>query len=205
MLFFFIEVQHGGLFMKRLNGIFILFIFILFSDLASQQMPLPMKYQYQVLVKVLAYEGRLNSPDIKSINIGILYSNDKKSLDAKKDFWDTYNAVPVKALGQKAINVVEIKYTNLAQLENEIKTNKINVIYITPGMDPFLQELKSFASNQNLVTVTGVPEYVNNNFIMVGLSVKNKKPQIMVNLDLVKASGAKFSANFLRLCDVIRN
>ena len=190
--------------MKTRNGILVFFLLILYTISYSQQMPLPVQYQFQLMMKVLAYEGRLNADPNASINIALLFTGDPKSQKVKNDLKAIYDKTPIKAIGEKQLNIIEYKYKNTTDFANFVKSNNINVVYITPGMDSFLKELKEFTIQNNLVAITGVPEYVNNHFIMVGLNVFNKKPKIMVNLEIAKSAGAKFSADLLKLCQVIR-
>lgn len=190
--------------MKLTKGILTVFIIhILVLTGLAQKMPLPIEHQFQTMLKVVAYESRLNAPDVNEINIGVIYVDNPVSANTKADFMKIFQTLPVQAIGQKKLNVIEIYLQDMEQLKQIIAQKNINVLYITPGMDSYLKPLKDLTVEKSLVTITGVPEYVNSHFIMVGLNVENQKPKILVNMELSKMSGAKFSANFLKFCDLI--
>ncbi|GAB4170482.1 MAG: hypothetical protein Kow00108_04610 [Calditrichia bacterium] len=186
------------------KGIMILGL-VLFTMMASaQKMNMPMNYQFQLIMKTLAYEGRLNNASSGDIVLGVVYNSTAESRTAKNEFFNVFEKMPVKSIGNKTLKMVPIQFTTAEEIIAKIESGNVNVLYISPGMTSHLADIKELSIQKQLVTITGVESYVNEHFVMIGLKVHNKKPKIMVNLNISRDAGAQFSANFLKLCEVVR-
>ncbi|RKZ30104.1 hypothetical protein DRQ33_08170, partial [bacterium] len=76
-------------------------------------------------------------------------------------------------------------------------------LYITPGFDNNLSQILDICSENNILSMTGVPSYAESG-TAIGLGIKNDKPEIIINLKVSKQIGADFSADILKLARVIK-
>jgi hypothetical protein len=79
----------------------------------------------------------------------------------------------------------------------------VELLYVTPLRSVDIASVAAAAHDAQAMTVTGVPQHV-----MAGLAVGVRRlgdrPWLMVNLAQARRDGADFSAEFLKLVQVIK-
>lgn len=67
-----------------------------------------------------------------------------------------------------------------------------------------LESIANIARNNSILTITGVPEYVENGTLTISLGLKkNNKPEIIVNLNSMRAEKHELSSQLLKLSKII--
>jgi hypothetical protein len=87
-------------------------------------------------------------------------------------------------------------------LAEAIKEKRVNILYVTSDGSRAIEGISTITRAKKILTLTGSVDYVSQG-ISVGLGVKEKKPQIVINLPSARAEGSDFSANLLKVCKVI--
>ena len=173
------------------------------QKLETGQMSVPEELQVSIFLKILTYDRSLETKVKDTIRIGVLYfpenARSKKnkeaiieSLELNKD--KTINGIP--------FNFMEIELGSEKRWEEVTKEKKINVLYVTSDGSDIIKRISPITQAKKILTITGTVDYVNQG-ISVGLTVKEEKPQVVINLPSAKAEGSDFSSNLLRLCKVI--
>jgi hypothetical protein len=172
---------------------------------AAQEMAVETVVQYRLFVKILKYDKNLMAKTDTALVIGILFqSGFRSSYLAKEDFLKAMTESPDKLLDNRPIKYAVIDLDKETNLEESFSRFKVNILYLTPFRAFDLDPLLAIAQAHKLLTLTGVPEYVDKG-VAVGLGLKGNKPEIIIHLPAAKAEGAEFSSNLLKLARIVRD
>jgi len=78
----------------------------------------------------------------------------------------------------------------------------VSVLYVAPLRGYDLRALTRLARKRRLRTLTGVRAYVDAG-VAVGLTVRNDRPLILINLRAARAEGSQFSSQLLKLARIV--
>lgn len=171
---------------------------------AKEEMPVPPRVQIPILLKVLTYDRNFEKNVGDTLVIGILYdSQDDDSKKIKEKVSDVLDSLSGKTVKNVPFTYVDLDYSSKNSLKNSIESKKIDVLYLAPGGIWYLKSIVQISQKYKILTITGVSDYVKEG-ISVGIGLKEKKPEIWINLSSAKAEGSDFTANLLKLCKVIR-
>ncbi|MEK7432708.1 MAG: YfiR family protein [Cyanobacteriota bacterium] len=163
------------------------FSLLIVSSVFAETMPVPIKIQTALFLKILSYDRSIKN-DIK---IGVL--NGAYKADAIKSF----QAISNEKIGSFSFSVVEVSDIN------SIKSKNIDVLYVTPDNKNKIDQINKITKSSGVLTLTGVPEYVENQGLSVAVEIKDGKPKILVNVTSSKKEKRDFSSQLLKLCRVI--
>lgn len=170
-----------SLFRLIARSIILLVIFCFaFNRSYAQDMPVPENIQAALLPKVLKFNSNLS--DQSKIKIIIVYDNN--SAKSKDEL--------IKEIG----NSMEV----LALRPDKIKENceSFHLIYFMPG----LQGHAGICKEYNILSVTGISQYVEQGKISLAFGIQNNKPKIFVNLSSLSEEEQSFSSDILRIAKV---
>jgi hypothetical protein len=175
------------------------------SLLAGQENDLPPDLQAKLLLKILTFDRNLEERADSAVVVGIVYN--AESEDSKKARLDlssaleNYSEKKVKGL---PVSHVSLEYSSWSDLSAEIRYSGVSVLYITPGNADNLKGVLKASRAQRVLTACGVVSYAEEG-ISVGMALKGKKPQIIINISSAKAEGCDFSSQLLKLARVINS
>lgn len=170
----------------------------------AQTAPVPVDLQVTLILKVLTYDLQLVQKAKSELTVGILYSAaDPASVQAKDDVQKIFQQFADKTIRKLPIRYVVIENTTPAELQSRILANRVNVLYLTPGNGANLGQILQLSQSRGIVTTTGVPDYVQRG-VAVGISLRQDKPQILINLASARSEGSEFDASLLRIATVVR-
>jgi hypothetical protein len=171
----------------------------------AEEMPVPAKLQVPLILKILTFDRNFEQRVGPALRIGIIYtSQDPASHRAKEEIARTLDYYTTKTIKKLPITYISLEYQTEQAVQEAVKTEHINVLYVVPGNADHLQKLLNISQANRITTVTGVPTYVKEG-VAVGIGVeKNQKPRILINLRSSKSEGSAFDANLLRLATVVQ-
>jgi len=171
----------------------------------AEEVPVPARIQIPILLKILTFDRNFEDRVRSQLKIGILYTEeDPLSRQAKDDIVDVLTRYADKTIRRLPITYVLMRYTTEQNMAEFAKSQGINVFYVAPGNAKHLAALLRISQKHRIITVTGVPQYVERG-VTVGLELKSdNKTRILINLKSSKMEGALFDANLLRLATVLR-
>jgi len=152
--------------------------------------------------KIMTYDANLPAGD--ALRVAVVFPAAKKptaELEAVDRAFGKFTAMTVK--GRK-IEVQQIGYRNASEVEGLARQNNLYALFLlsaVPASD--VGALKKAAATQQLFTFAVDPELVKAG-IGAGVDVVERKPQIVVNLTAMDASGRKIDTALLKLCQIVR-
>lgn len=183
---------------------FIFILFLLFcKELVAQDIAVPVDVQLPLFFKIFAYDKNFNLKIGAQLDIVIVYQkkfitsmNIKNSVQSilESDNYKVYNSLPV--------TVKSVSIESVSELDNYLRKNNADVLYLAPLRALNISELAEITRARKILTITGVPQYVEQG-LSVGIGIKNEKPQIIINLTASKSEGSNFSSQLLKLAKVI--
>lgn len=178
----------------------VLLVVLPMSELAGQEMPVPVSLQVRLFAKILAYDRSLQDTRGEGLSIGVLYQGRfRTSRGAKDQFVEAVSHAEVNGSGP--LRCVAIDVTESATIASAIDREAVDILYVTPLRAFDLAELAQISRAQDILTLTGVPDYVES--LAVGIGSKGGRPLILINQDAAKEEGANFSAELLKLAQLI--
>ena len=179
------------------------FIFLGFGRISAQETTVPVDLQVELLAKILSLNKSFDLDDAsKSINVGILYSSSlRQSVRTKDEIIDQTKGNIIQLKKTKAF-IKPIEITNINSLKNDLHDQKIDVLYITPIRGYNITEITHMCRESQILTFTGVSNFISDNDISVGFDLQNNKLQITINLESAKAEGANFSSRLLNVSQI---
>lgn len=164
------------------RGFLVVMFFFLGNAVTSQNIAVPENIQAALLTKVLKYNPQI--PQNEKIKILVVY-NDDSQID-KDEF--------IKGLGDS----MKIKAINPSELESSI--SEYNVVYFMSGIN----DNKEICKSNNVLSVSGSGNYVEQGLISLGFRIKNNKPEILVNLTSLDQEEQSFSSDLLRIAKIFK-
>jgi hypothetical protein len=173
------------------------------QKLETGPMSVPEELQVSIFLKILTYDRSLGERVKDTIRIGVLYfPEDAQSKKNKEAILESLKLNKDKTINGIPFNFMEFEFGSDKRLEEMCQEKRINVFYVTSNGSDIIKRISSITQAKKILTITGRVDYVNHG-ISVGLTVKEEKPQVVINLPSTKAEGSDFSANLLRLWKVI--
>ncbi len=172
--------------------------------LFTQEEALPVAVHVPVLLKVLSFKRSLVPRAGAELIIGIVYQrNFRASLKTKEKLLEMFNGPSVHTIGNTPIRCVSIEVTDGRELAKDGLRDDVDVLYITPMRAISLERVTAASRSKQLLTLTGVPEYVKAG-ISIGIGSLDNKPIVLVNLAALRAEGAPFNSQLLNIAKVVR-
>lgn len=167
----------------------------------SVQMPIPVDIQWALFTKILQFDRNLPERVGDEIVIGIVFQERyRNSLTVKNNLLQAASSDSlIRNIG---VRYVPIKLSPGVDFKSVIMDGDIDVLYITPLRAFDLKIITDVSRAEDLLTLTGVPEYVAKG-ITVGIGQRANKPLIIINKEAAKAEGVDFSSRLLKLAKVI--
>jgi hypothetical protein len=182
---------------KAITFLSLITILSLQNIVSAESMPLPMKNQVVMFLKILPYDYELKKRG-DNLKIGAISFCSSESKVAKDSFLNELKEYKDEKIGEQSFS-----YQEISSLDT-LKNNPFDIVYISPGCKNNLNDIKKITLQKKIITITGVPEYVYDGFASISINLKNNKPKIMVNIQNTKDEGSNFSANLLKLAEVIK-
>lgn len=143
----------------------------------AQEMPVPILVQARYFKKVFGYNKSIPKDQIKVV---IVYAD--ASAEDKDDLVQAFSAMGMSASAVKT-----------GQLASQ---SGVHVVYVAPGVD--VRVVKEFCRANGVLSITGVPKWVKDGDISIGLDVVNEQPKVLVSADRLKTE-RQDAADLLRL------
>jgi hypothetical protein len=171
---------------------------------AAEVMAVPMDLQVPLILKILVYDRNFGEREQSAVNIGVVYvPGDPASLRARDELMRALDRVSDKTVKGLPIRYTSLEFTSDTDVEAAVLARRISVLYIAPGNGANLEQLRRLSERNQVMTVTGIPDYVNRG-AAVGIGLRQDKPEILINLASARSAGGEFDASLLRIARVIR-
>ena len=128
--------------------------------------------QAKLLRSVLKFSTRR----LEQLRIGIVYQDGEEQL--AQEFADE--------LEKLEFNGSPIAWELIPVEALEAADSVVNVFYLTPGLEDFLEQIFEMSRQKKILSCTGIPTYVEEGKVALGFDSYRGNPQIVLNLPLAR-------------------
>lgn len=96
-----------------------------------------------------------------------------------------------------------LDYDSATAVAKLCRADRLSVIYVTPGLDGAVDDLRASLVGVDVLSISAVPDYVPRG-IVLGFDLVSGKPKILVNLEQAKLQNVRFKSDVLALMKVYR-
>jgi hypothetical protein len=188
----------------RLSSLIVAFLLPLLPASTLARVSVPESRQIPIFLKILAYDRNLNQRVGERLNIGIIYSD-----RTNPESGDNLSNV-IEALGQNQsteIKGLPVTFTVLRFSTPEAFTQRlmeagINIVYLTSGLRENLRDIVAVTRQLKVLSLAAEIVYLKSG-VALGLHPIEGRLRIFINLKASREEGARFSANILKLCEIV--
>lgn len=161
----------------------------------AQDMEVPVSIQIPLFLKVISFDRQRNQQ--ADLVVGVAYqSGFHASITARDEVERVLRNTP-----DRTIRVVPVDLDRDAL--NEIMSQQhVTLLYVAPLRAYSIADIAAAAASVHATTITGVPQYVEQG-LSVGARLQGERPKLLVNLAAARRSGANFTAELLKLAQVL--
>jgi hypothetical protein len=166
----------------------------------AEDIAVPLPMQVQLFSSVADYDKGFAERAKGKVKIVLLTSKNPDSARAASQIQG--------ALG-RAANIAgmpheesTVKFESGAALANLVKSQGISVVFVMPGFQSEIADIKKSLDGVNVLTVATLGSYVQQG-IVLGFDVISGKPKLLVNLPQSRAQKVAFKAELLKMVKVI--
>jgi len=168
----------------------------------AQRIKVPVDLQIKVIPKILSLNKNFSLEKEDQFNFSILYSNNQRnSKQIFEAFKEVFDRRKIKIKNQHAI-YHSIEVSDLSALRNHLRKNKIRMLYLTPIRGFDISKISRICKEEQVLTITGVEEYVENDVSVIFGLLENKL-KIYINRKSAKQEGVNFSSRLLKIAKII--
>lgn len=164
---------------------------------ADEERVVPAELQARLLLKSLTYErSRVADARVTVTVLVMPGQNASKALGQA-----LAGSLREARVGDHPVEVEVVEW-NPAQAREQFEGKRPTVLYVSAGLAEELPAIRALARTTQSLTVGAFERYEQ----AIGLSIqlKDDRPQLVVNLSVLKETGWSFSSDLLRLARVIR-
>lgn len=170
---------------------------------SAQEMPVPVERQIALLTRILPFDREFDVRTENEVVFGIVFQRRyRASLNASEAAISAL--AQARHIGGKSVRVVLIELEEDTDLGALLDATRVDVIYVTPLRAVDMRVITDATRTRDILTSSGVPDYVQTGGISLGISMRGQKPEILINLPASTEEGARFSSELLKLARVIR-
>lgn len=179
---------------------FLLLTFLLSLPGMAQDDFLPIPRQYQMILKVLAFDNDLHKRG--EIRLGIVYEKDySSSVQVKNELVKIMNASAPQHVQGIPVSFKVIELQSAWALTRAIDVNKINIIYIAPMSREELRLVLRVCNQNKIPTFTGMSAFVKLG-VAVGFKRLPRRITILVNRAAARDQRFNLSSRLLNLAEI---
>lgn len=176
---------------------------LLLAPLRAQEVPVPVEVQVTLFVKILSFDRHLNARPAGPVVLGVLYQGRYPTSDhVAERFRAAAGRVRGEGEAGPSFQIVAIDLDETQDLAEALVRHQVVVLYVSPLRAVNVREVALVARRRGVVTLTGVPRYVQGG-LGIGLDLNNSRPEIIINLSATRAEGADLDAQLLKLARII--
>lgn len=167
------------------------------AALHAQEMEVPVSVQIPLFLKVMTFDRQRMGNGEAEIVVGVTFQNGyRNSVSVRDEVVRTLRTIPGKKI---RIVLIDLDHDPLVDV---LEHQSISILYVSPLRSFGVTAIAAAAASAKVTTVTGVPHYIEQG-IAVGVRLQGDRPRLMVNLAASRLGGADFTAELLKLAEVL--
>lgn len=169
---------------------------------SAQELNVPISVQVDLLGRILYYErGLQNRPEDQLSVLVLVRARNNESLRAAGQLEAQLERA--KTLGGKKLSYRRVSFESAAQVRKAVLAERAYLLYLTPGLDDELGNVAAGLKGITVLTVSTLAGAVQGGTVL-GFELVSSKSRIVVNLTRARAQNLDFSAQLLRIAQVIK-
>jgi hypothetical protein len=174
---------------------------LLATPIPAQEMEIPVATQIPLFFKVLAFDRNVDAKQSNELVIAVAFqSGNRQSTTAKNEV--TRVLADLTDADARTVRAVTIDLDR-EDLRATLRDVHAAMLYVTPLRGVAIDDIATITREARVRTFTGVPKYISQG-LAVGVRRLGDRPKLMVNLRVARLEGADFSAEFLKLAQVVQ-
>jgi hypothetical protein len=172
------------------------------GPLLAQSAGVPAGIQAELLSKLEGYDRNFaaRAGDTAKTLILVKAGNTRSELSAA----EMRSALSrVDRIGGLPHQELVVPFESADALAERCRSDRIAVVYLTPGFDTDIEALRASLSTANVLTLAAVTDYVAQGAVL-GFELESGKPKIVINLEQARRQGVNFPPDLVRLMRVYR-
>lgn len=175
---------------------------LLVAGAAGDAVLVPAEVQVPLFARILAYDRALAARE-GVVLVGVLVQDrHPASVDLGREVLAAWAAL-AKDASALPLRAIEVRLSGGEDLAEVFRQAELQAVYVTPLRALEVEEVAAAAVATSVVTLTAVPDYVSRG-VAIGVSLRDNKPEILVNLRASTAQGADLDSRLLGLARVTR-
>lgn len=167
------------------------------AALHAQEMEVPVAVQIPLFLKVMTFDRQRMGNGDAEVVVGVTFQNGyRNSISVRDEVVRTLRNVPGKKI---RIVLIDLDHDPLVDV---LEHQNISILYVSPLRSFGVAAIAAAAASAKVTTVTGVPHHVEQG-IAVGVRLQGDRPRLLVNLTASRLGGADFTAELLKLAEVL--
>jgi hypothetical protein len=168
---------------------------------SSADSGVPIALQVRLLARLGQYDR--NFKDRAGPVANVLVVSRKGNADAAFEKASLIRAFEdVRDIGGVPIHVSETELTDVDALAKRCRADRIAVLYLTVGLEGELPRLAAALANGSILTVGTTARHAENG-VVLGFSLEEARPRLVINLPRARAQKVDFKAEVLALARLI--
>jgi hypothetical protein len=162
----------------------------------------PAELQAELLSKLASYDRRFAARAGDRARLLIVVKRDQPKSEVSAAQMKSALS-RVERIGGLPHEDIVVAYEGAARLAERCKTEHVAAVYLTPGFEDDIADLRASLSGVSVISLAAVADYVPQG-IVLGFEVEGGKPRILVNLAQARLQDVAFSSDVLHLMRVYR-
>jgi hypothetical protein len=161
----------------------------------------PVRLQVDLLNRVIPYDRNFSVRVRGELTVAVVVDSDSADstrigallMDVLKDR---------SSLGRFRHRAALIHFTTASAMAEECKRMGAGIVYFTPDVRASAATLVASLQSLHVMSIASSPEHVAQGLVL-GFAVRSGKPRLLVNLTQARRQRIDFSADFLRIAEVV--
>jgi hypothetical protein len=166
----------------------------------AEDVAVPLPMQVQLFSSVADYDKAFAERAKGKVKVVLLTSKNPDSTRAATQIQGALGRVP--QIAGMPHEESTVKFESGAALANLCKSQGISVVFVMPGFQSEIADIKKSLDGVSVLTVATLGSYVEQG-IVLGFDVISGKPKLLVNLPQSRAQKVAFKAELLKMVKVI--
>lgn len=174
---------------------------LLAMPLAAQEATVPVGLQIPLFLKVVSFDRQLASRMNEELVVAVAYQGGNR--ESVRAMEDAVRAIR-SARGVPGMPELRIESIDLdrASLVAELARRQVTILYVAPLRAVDIAIIADAARAARVTTFTGTPRYLSDG-LAVSVRYQGERPKLLINVDAARLEGAEFSAELLKLAQVM--
>ena len=167
----------------------------------AEDQRLPAVHRVAILLKMLTYDQKLKLRCRGGIRIGVVgVAKDKDSMTVAQETFKAMEKGKGKRIEGLPLSVALVQVADPKDVWRAVDKQKLNILYLSPGIDAMLKKISGFAKAKKILLITGESQHLKAGAAL-GAVLRGEKPKILLHGKAAASQGADFDIRMSRIVE----